>query len=338
MSEVEGTNFTREELLELAQFEMLGVLDPVETASFERAFALATPSVQAEIIALQARVAEDPTFRAHGEQPSAALLLRTMARVVDAMESESQSAQPIATIGPRNTRNSGNTRHTGNPGNLGSFGSQPFGQRHGMKSEAFDGALSASAADGSVSATSMTEASMREILAEVAARNASTPPQKQLVWRAASFFLFAGLCVALFFNQQVSRTAMQLAASVNERALSPESLAAAREIAPFDIATAQHVDLELVIGESRAHAHALLHRADDRSSGRILVQGIGANRREVIRVVVKDREGKVLDTRQANATEGGLFAAYIEVESLPAAVTIEVELEGGATFRASYAT
>ena len=332
MSEVVGTNFTREELLELAQFEMLGVLDPVETASFERAFALATPSVQAEIIALQARVAEDPTFRAHGEQPSAALLLRTMARVVDAMESESQSAQPIATIGPRNTRNTGNT------GNLGSFGSQPFGQRHGMKSEAFDGALSASAADGSVSATSMTEASMREILAEVAARNASTPPQKQLVWRAASFFLFAGLCVALFFNQQVSRTAMQLAASVNERALSPESLAAAREIAPFDIATAQHVDLALVIGESRAHAHALLHRADDRSSGRILVQGIGANRREVIRVVVKDRDGKVLDTRQANATEGGLFAAYIEVESLPAAVTIEVELEGGATFRASYAT
>lgn len=316
MSEVEGTNFTREELLELAQFEMLGVLDPVETANFERAFTRAKPSLQAEIIALQARVAEDPTFRAHTEQPSAALLLRTKARVVDAIESESRSAQPIATIGPRN------------------LGVQSFGRLHDMKS----GALSEGTADGSVSANSMTEASMREILAEVAARNAIHPPQKQLVWRAASFFLFAGLCVALFFNQQVSRTAMQLAASVNERALSPESLAAAREIAPFDMTTAQHVDLALVIGESRAHAHALLHRAVDRSSGRILVQGIGASRREVIRVVVKDRDGKVLDTRQTNATEGGLFAAYIEVESLPAAVTIEVELEGGATFRASYAT
>jgi hypothetical protein len=306
MSDVEGTNFSREELLELAQFEMLGVLDPVEKANFERAFALATPSLQAEIIALQARIAEEPLFRATGEQPSAALSLRTMARVVDAMDAESRNAQPIATIGPRTLSG----RQTSAAGSV-----------HG----------------GGSGATAMTEASMREIIAEVAARNANARPQKQLFWRAASFFLFAGLCVALYFNQQVSRTAMQLAASVNERALSPESLAAAREIAPFDFRTAQHVDLALVIGESRAHVHALLHRADDRESGRVLVQGIGANRREVIRVVVKDRDGKVLATRQANATEGGLFAAYLEIDALPSAATIEVELEGGATFRASYA-
>jgi hypothetical protein len=176
---------------------------------------------------------------------------------------------------------------------------------------------------------------MREIIAEVAARNASARPQKQLFWRAASFFLFAGLCVALFFNQQVSRTAMQLAASVNERSLSPESLAAAREIAPFDIAAAQHVDLALTFGESRGHAHAFLHRVEGGTGGRLLVQGIGANRREVIRVVVKDRDGKVLTTRQSNATEGGLFAAYLEIDELPAVVTIEVELESGATFRAT---
>jgi hypothetical protein len=310
MSDVEGTNFSREELLELAQFEMLGVLDPVDTAHFERAFALATPSLQAEIIAVQARVAEDPIFRVAGEQPSVALSLRTMARVVDAMDAESRSAQPIATIGPRT-----------------------LSRRQGATA----GASRGGADDGHSSSAQMTEASMREIIAEVAARNATARPQKQLFWRAASFFLFAGLCVALYFNQQVSRTAMQLAASVNERALSPESLAAAREIAPFDITTAQHVDLALVVGESRGHTHAFLHRVEGGAGGRILVQGIGANRREVIRVVVKDRDGKLLTTRQSNATEGGLFAAYLEIDTLPTAVTIEVEFEGGATFRASSA-
>lgn len=315
MSDVEGTNFSREELLELAQFEMLGVLDPVDTAHFERAFALATPSLQAEIIAVQARVAEDAIFRVVGEQPSAALSLRTMARVVDAIDAESRNAQPIATIGPR------------------ALSRRPLSGSQGTTA----GASRGGADDGHSSSAPMTEASMREIIAEVAARNATARPQKQLFWRAASFFLFAGLCVALYFNQQVSRTAMQLAASVNERALSPESLAAAREIAPFDIAIAQHVDLALVVGESRGHTHAFLHRVEGGAGGRVLVQGIGANRREVIRVVVKDRDGKVLTTRQSNATEGGLFAAYLEIDTLPTAVTIEVEFEGGATFRASSA-
>ena len=325
MSDVEGTNFSREELLELAQFEMLGVLDPVDTAHFERAFALATPSLQAEIIAVQARVAEDAIFRVVGEQPSAALSLRTMARVVDAMDAESRTAQPIATIGPRTLSR--------RPLSRSPLSGSPLSRSQGATA----GASRGGADDGHSNSAPMTEASMREIIAEVAARNATARPQKQLFWRAASFFLFAGLCVALYFNQQVSHTAMQLAASVNERALSPESLAAAREIAPFDITTAQHVDLALVVGESRGHTHAFLHRVEGGAGGRILVQGIGANRREVIRVVVKDRDGKVLTTRQSNATEGGLFAAYLEIDTLPSAVTIEVEFEGGATFRASSA-
>lgn len=330
MSDVEGTNFSREELLELAQFEMLGVLDPVDTAHFERAFALATPSLQAEIIAVQARVAEDAIFRVVGEQPSAALSLRTMARVVDAMDAESRSAQPIATIGPRTLSR---RPLSGSPLSGSPLSGSPLNHSQGAAA----GASRGGADDGHSSSAPMTEASMREIIAEVAARNATARPQKQLFWRAASFFLFAGLCVALYFNQQVSHTAMQLAASVNERALSPESLAAAREIALFDMTTAQHVDLALVVGESRGHTHAFLHRVEGGVGGRILVQGIGANRREVIRVVVKDRDGKVLTTRQSNATEGGLFAAYVEIDTLPTAVTIEVEFEGGATFRASSA-
>ncbi|MFM7259209.1 MAG: hypothetical protein ACKO3W_01270 [bacterium] len=287
---------TREELLEFAAFEMLGVLDEVDVARFERALADAAPSVQAEVAALQERIATDPLFRDESEAPSAALRLRTKARLLEEIELEMASAAPIATIGPR-------------------------GGARVRRDEP----------------SAITADSMREILAEVAARNAHARPQKQLFWRVASLFLLAALCVALYFNQQLSRTAMQLAASVNERVLSPESLEAARDIAPFDMASARHIDLPLVFGQSRAHTHALLQPSADGGQGRLLVQGIGAERRAVVRVVVKDREGKLLETRQVNATEGGLFAAYLDVDALPANGVIEVEFADGATFRANYA-
>lgn len=286
---------TRDELLELAAFEMLGVLDDVDIARFERALADAAPSMQAEIAALQARMAVDPLFRDDSVKPSASLGLRTKARLLEEIEAEAASAAPIATIGPRT----------------------------GARIRRDESAV-------------ITTESMREILAEVAARNTSVRPPRQLYWRVASFFLLAGLCVALYFNHQLSRTAMQLAASVNERALSPESLAAAQAMAPFDMASSAHFDLSIEFGASRAHAHALLQRDAASPKGRLLVQGIGVSRREIVRVAVKDREGKVLDTRQVNASEGGIFAAYLELDALPASGVIEVELEDGAMFRATY--
>jgi hypothetical protein len=92
----------REELLELAVADACGALDAVELARFERAFALAAPSVQAEVRAAQDRVTQDPVFRS-GEQPPASLRLKTLARVAAAIESE--GVAPIAVIGP--TRGAG---------------------------------------------------------------------------------------------------------------------------------------------------------------------------------------------------------------------------------------
>ena len=290
---------TRDELLEFAAFEMLGVLDDVDIARFERALADAAPSIQAEVSALQARMAVDPLFRDESATPSASLGLRTKARLLEEIETEAANAAPIATIGPR------------------------IGVRVGAGVRRDDSAV-------------ITAESMREILAEVAARNTSVRPQRQLFWRAASFLLLAGLGVSLYFNQQLSRTAMQLAASVNERALSPESLEAAKSLAPFDIASARPVDLSLAFGESRARVDALLQQDTGNGRSRLLVQGIGVSRREIVRVAVKDRDGKVLDTHQVNASQSGLFFAYLEVDALPASGVIEVELEDGATFRATY--
>jgi hypothetical protein len=307
---------TRDELLEHAMFEMLGVLDEVELARFERALAASASSVQSEVSALQARMAIDPLFRDASEQPSSALRLRTMARLLEEMESDAVAAAPIATIGPR------------------------------MSAFARPDRVAADAGDA------ITAESMRRILAEVAARSAIVKPQRQLFWRVASFFLLAALLVALYFNQQLSRTALQLAAGVNERALSAESLDAAAEVAGFDLSRASRVQLACVGGSTDALVQAFVQRAARAGAiganaagaaggpaterGHVLVQGLGVGRAAAVRVVVKDRDGIVLGTRQVKATEAGLFSTYLSLEGLSQVGTIEVELEDGAMLRASY--
>jgi len=92
---------SRDELLELAALDALGVLDAVESARFERAFDAAAPSLQAEARSIQDKVALDPMLLSDEAAP-ASLRLRTLARVADAIEAD--AAAPIATIGPVRTQ------------------------------------------------------------------------------------------------------------------------------------------------------------------------------------------------------------------------------------------
>jgi hypothetical protein len=78
--------------------DALGLLDEVESAQFERAFHDAPPSVQADLRAVQAAVAVDPAFLADGE-PSPDLRLKTLARVMTAVEQQEVQFAPIAHIG-----------------------------------------------------------------------------------------------------------------------------------------------------------------------------------------------------------------------------------------------
>lgn len=89
----------RDELLELALVDALGLLDEVESARFERGFLAAPPGVQAEIRALQDRVAADRLLLSD-DQPPASLRLRTLARVAAAIETQAGAIAPIAVIGP----------------------------------------------------------------------------------------------------------------------------------------------------------------------------------------------------------------------------------------------
>lgn len=99
----DGTNITRDELLELAVADAAGTLAEVDSARFERAFESASPSMQAEIRAVQDRVALDPVFLS-SELPQPSLRLKVLARVASAIEEQASAAQPIATIGPSGSR------------------------------------------------------------------------------------------------------------------------------------------------------------------------------------------------------------------------------------------
>ena len=89
---------TRDELLELAELDALGALEPAEQARFERGLRDASPSLRAELHAIQDAAVLDPIGLCD-EEPEAGLKYKVMARIADAVtESESELA-PIASIG-----------------------------------------------------------------------------------------------------------------------------------------------------------------------------------------------------------------------------------------------
>ena len=93
----------REELLELASLDALGLLDEFDSAHFTRSFHAAPASVQDEIRRLQASIATDDALLSD-EEPAAGLRGRVLGAVQDAMEQEAAELQPIASIGTRSAR------------------------------------------------------------------------------------------------------------------------------------------------------------------------------------------------------------------------------------------
>ena len=64
----------RDELLQLAELEARGVIEPTEDLRLERLFAAASPSLQAEVRAMQERLELEPALRSD-EVPSESLRL-----------------------------------------------------------------------------------------------------------------------------------------------------------------------------------------------------------------------------------------------------------------------
>lgn len=89
---------SRDELLELAPLEALGLLDTYEEHQFDQGFASAPPSVQDEVRDLQAAVAAE-FGSACQDAPDRALRYRVLAALSDAVESDDEALAPIAAIG-----------------------------------------------------------------------------------------------------------------------------------------------------------------------------------------------------------------------------------------------
>ena len=93
----------REELLEQASLDALGLLDEFEAEHYARSFHAAPASVQEEVRRIQAAVATDPALLSD-EEPPADLRARVLGSVEHAIDEEARELKPIATIGARPAR------------------------------------------------------------------------------------------------------------------------------------------------------------------------------------------------------------------------------------------
>lgn len=89
-----------DELRDLAILETLGLLEEVDEARFERAFAGLSPDQQAELLDLQSAVAVE-IAAAGDEEPDRALRYKVLARLTSEIEKDASECGPIASIGDR---------------------------------------------------------------------------------------------------------------------------------------------------------------------------------------------------------------------------------------------
>ena len=153
-----------------AVLDAMGMLDEVEAAAFDREFRNAPAALQAELRTVQAEVAVDPAFRGAGDPP-ADLKLRTLTRVMSAVEEQESQLAPIAHIGL-----------------VGGMLCQASGDRAG--------------ASGRRSVSSIDAQELVDQAMELAVLRSDMDRfvRSSRVWRAASFALMAGLLAALAFN------------------------------------------------------------------------------------------------------------------------------------------
>lgn len=227
---------SREELLELAPLDAFGFLDEVESAMFNRAFHHAPASVQAEVRALQAQLAEQASFLSD-EDPRPILRQKVIVRVAEEIEDAAERLKPLATIGSSLT------------GSLaGSVAGSLAGSSVGSAMQVAGTVLAA----GAAAATPVRRAgadsidlrqgddrdggddSMRELVAEIRARAALAERDRSTpYWRAAAFFLAAGLVASLYFLGSTMRTAEEIARQASNRVISEQLREAVPDLTDF---------------------------------------------------------------------------------------------------------
>ena len=279
----DSPNITRDEMLELAIADAMGVLDTVDSTRFERAFAAAVPSLQAEVRAMQDRVVADRALLSD-ELPPASLRLRTLARVASAIEHERAAAAPIATIGPaRVTRGMQGVR--ADEVRLENAGLDA-GLDAGHDVAGLEDARLADARLAEARVDGAREQRVRDILKrEILERAAHERRPTQHLWRAAALFLFAALAVALYFQVEQRRISNRLMDLVDGKLVDDALHAIARTTEGFNFVAARELRVVDAGGRDSKFVHAYL----DESSNRVCVVAFGvAESGNPVRVVAGD--------------------------------------------------
>ena len=309
----EGLSISREELLELAVADAIGVLDEVDTARFERAFSSAAPSLQAEVRVAQDRVALDRMLLVD-EQPPASLRLKTLARVAAAIELEAAGAAPIAMIGP-------------------------------ARGYTADRAVAGAVAVSDSSPREFIDHESREaIVREILERSAMERRPPQHLWRAAALFLFAALVVALYFHSEQRAISERMMNFVDGRMSADAVWAIGRATAGFDFANARQLKvyeknvpdnagatgIALRVGSGGgsllvdpANESKLVHAYFDESSNQICVVGFGVSEWGKRVSVTKDDEQKAL-TLVAGVVEHRGFCVLFDAPAAKGELTLRL--------------
>lgn len=174
----ESSPESREELLDLATLESLGMLDEESSREFWRRFESAGDAVRSEVIERQAGLASDPSFLS-SEEPDAALRARVLHVVKQA--SLARAAVPVGSVDEATS----STPSFDDSWDAGGDSPRPLRQ--------------------------LVERMRRE--QELERRSRSAP----WLWRAASLVLAAGLVVSVWFQARLSERVASIAELAMQR-------------------------------------------------------------------------------------------------------------------------
>ena len=192
----------RDEILELAQLEVLGALESAECARLERLFRDASPQVQREVIDVQEFMTMQSALLPAIE-PERSLRLRVLASVAQAVEENDSELVPLAKIGKKMQGNS---------------------SLYGSSSDEIAGGESF--ASGAVSsARGPSRANQMRVAEDTHWRRSA------LVWRAVCIAVFGALIVVSAFEISISRQS----ARISELALQNVITDELKDLIDFDI-------------------------------------------------------------------------------------------------------
>lgn len=276
-----SSSVRRDELHELAQLHVTGCLDEIETARFERLLHEAPPSLQSEIVALQAEIAADESLLPQVE-PERSLRWRVIGAVLEAVSNHERAEQerlaPIATIGGAG--------------------------RSSMQEQDIAEAASAVAAEADAVplASAVEDDTEREAWGALLA--AERWRKSAVIWRGACVAAVGALAAALAFNVWLAMSATHVSRLALER-VTGDQLRAAVGPSLVDFVGKGSIVRGMVAASPAVNSSATVLLAPTLDSALVTWIDLAANRTYSLRAVSADGTAREVGTFEVRSDVGG---------------------------------